>query len=116
MESIKSIADKYFEKYASIRRTIHQNPETGYEEYKTSKLIKETLDNLGIEYYESFNTGVVGLIKGKGKGKTVLLRADMDALEVDEQANVEYKSKVKGLMHAMDMMDMLQGYLELLWS
>ncbi|WP_423363493.1 M20 metallopeptidase family protein [Mycoplasma sp. P36-A1] len=100
MNNIKTLANKYFDEYTSIRRTIHQNPETGYKEFKTSKIIKDTLDSLNIEYYECFNTGVVGLIKGKNEGKTVLLRADMDALEVDEKADVEYKSKVKRLMHA----------------
>lgn len=100
MENIKQLADKYFEQYALIRETIHQNPEIGYEEFKTCALIQAELNKLGIENEVLFDTGVVGLIKGGKPGKTVLLRADMDALEIQEEADVPYKSQVANRMHA----------------
>lgn len=95
-----SIAEKHFKHIQSIRHQIHENPEIGYEEVETSNLIKRELDALNIPYQSMAHTGVVGLIQGKYPGKTVLLRADMDALEVEELADVPYKSKVKGKMHA----------------
>ncbi|MEG0284236.1 MAG: M20 family metallopeptidase [Erysipelotrichales bacterium] len=97
---IKDLAQKYFEEVKEIRHQIHMNPEVGLKEFKTSQLIKDTLDKYGIENETLYETGVVGLIKGGKPGKTVLLRADMDALEVDEMADVEYRSTIKGLMHA----------------
>lgn len=100
MKNVKELAEKYYDAYANIRRTIHQNPELGTQEYMTSKLIQDELNKLGIENKVMYGTGVVGLIKGSKPGKTVLLRADMDALPVQEMADVEYKSKVDGLMHA----------------
>ncbi len=95
-----TLAEKYFKQIQSIRHQIHEHPEIGYEEVETSKLIKKELDQLGIPYVSMCGTGVVGLIQGKYPGKTVLLRADMDALEVEEEADVPFKSKIKGKMHA----------------
>ncbi|WP_442878314.1 M20 metallopeptidase family protein, partial [Cetobacterium sp.] len=84
-----------------IRRELHQNPEIGFHEFKTAALIKKELDKLGIPYKgEVAKTGVVGLIEGKYPGKTVLLRADMDALPIHEETDCEYKSKIPGMMHA----------------
>ena len=77
------------------------HPEVGFEEYETSKLIASELEKLGIEVTKNVaKTGVVGLIKGGHPGKTVALRADMDALRVNEESNCEFKSKVPGVMHA----------------
>ena len=66
-----------------IRRHIHENPELGYEEYKTSELVAKELESYGIKV-ERFkdSTGVVGLLAGAKPGKTLLLRADMDALPI----------------------------------
>ena len=87
----------------NIRRAIHMNPELGYEENSTSRFIKEYLNEEGIFYEEYAKTGVCGIIKGtkaSGKCRTVALRADIDALPIEEENNCEYKSKVKGKMHA----------------
>lgn len=83
-----------------LRREFHQYPEKSLEEYRTSKRIKEELDNMGIPYVSVANTGVVATIKGANPGKTIALRADMDALSVQEEIDVEYKSKIDGMMHA----------------
>ena len=84
-----------------IRRTIHMHPELGFEEVETSKLLSEWLERFGLQVKRGIaKTGVVGLLKGKEPGKTVAIRADMDALPLDEANQVSYVSKVKGKMHA----------------
>ncbi|NMM63162.1 amidohydrolase [Clostridium sp. P21] len=83
----------------SIRRDLHRNPELGYEEHRTSQKIKEFLQKEGIEYTETAKTGICGIIKGNGN-KTIGLRADMDALPLEDRKNCDYCSKIKGKMHA----------------
>lgn len=83
-----------------LRREFHMYPERSGEEFRTSKRVKEELDKLGIPYTTAGGTGVIGIIKGEKPGKTVALRADMDALEVYEKNDIPYKSKTDGLMHA----------------
>lgn len=83
-----------------IRRHIHMCPELGYEEYRTSDFVYEYLKKCGLEVKKICGTGVVGLLRGSNEGKTVLLRADIDALPVNEEVNVKYKSKIEGKMHA----------------
>lgn len=83
-----------------IRRELHQYPELMYEEVKTSAVVRRTLDELGVRYrYPVATTGVVAAI-GDGDGPCVALRADMDALPIHEEAEVEFRSKVDGKMHA----------------
>jgi carboxypeptidase Ss1 len=83
------------------RRRIHQRPELAFHEVATAKLIAEKLSSYGIPVKTGVGgTGVVGTLKGKKKGKVVALRADMDALPVEEKSDVEFKSRVKGAMHA----------------
>ncbi len=88
------------EELISLRRDFHMHPELGYQEFRTSKIVKAYLENLGIETKIVTETGVVGLLKGAKEGKTVLLRADMDALPVEEKTDVAYKSVEAGKMHA----------------
>lgn len=83
-----------------IRRDLHSHPEPGFEEYYTSNKIKSLLKDMGIEYYEAAKTGVVGIIRGSHHGKTVGLRADMDALPITEETDLPYKSENPGMMHA----------------
>jgi len=99
-EKIKTLVNKYYDEAVKIRHHLHKHPEISYKEENTAKLVEETLTKLGIKTHRLFKTGVVGLIEGAKPGKTVLLRADMDALEITEEADVEYKSVVPGAMHA----------------
>ncbi|XWS18912.1 hypothetical protein CRYUN_Cryun32bG0085500 [Craigia yunnanensis] len=83
-----------------IRRKIHENPELGYEEFETNKLIRQELDKMGIPYkYPVSVTGVVGFV-GTGKPPFVAIRADLDALSMQELVEWEHKSKHQGKMHA----------------
>lgn len=86
---------------SALRRRIHMYPELGEQEFQTQKLIIEELDALGIEHIEYPNyTAVVGLIRGGMPGRTVGLRADIDALPLDEVPGREYGSRNPGCMHA----------------
>ena len=84
-----------------IRRDLHQNPELGFEEVRTPKLIAEYLTELGLEVRtEVGGRGVVGTLRGGKPGKTVALRADFDALPIQDEKDVPYKSQVPNKMHA----------------
>ena len=101
-EDIKAKIETYFSDLIAIRRHIHQNPELSFEETETAKFISSKLTEFNIEHKTNVGgNGIVGLIKGKNPTKkTVALRADIDALPIQETNNVEYKSKVDGKMHA----------------
>ncbi|KAK7294296.1 hypothetical protein RJT34_17183 [Clitoria ternatea] len=89
-----------FDWMVKIRRKIHENPELLYEEFETSKLIREELEKLGVPYKHPVAvTGVLGFI-GSGNSPFVAIRADMDALPIQEMVEWEHKSKVPGKMHA----------------
>ena len=82
------------------RRTIHRHPELMYEEFETSKLVQNTLKELEIPYKKDIAiTGVVGTI-GNGNGPCIALRADMDALPIHEETDIDFKSEIDGKMHA----------------
>ena len=83
----------------ALRKEFHKYPELGMEEYRTSKRIKEELDKIGVSYKESINTEVVATI-GKGNGRVIALRADMDALKIQENTGIRYASENPGIMHA----------------
>jgi amidohydrolase len=100
-EEIKRCVEKFYQRGVEIRRQIHQNPELSEHETETARLVADTLKEFGIEARTGIaGNGVLGLIRGGKAGKTVLLRADMDALELTEEADVPYKSKKPGIMHA----------------
>ena len=97
-------AKKYRDYMVYVRRYMHENPEPSGQEYETVKFIMSELDKMGIKYTEVENGGVLAEIEGKKPGKTVLLRADCDALPVLEKENLNCTravwSKKEGLMHA----------------
>src|SRR5204862_323536 len=108
-QRIDAAAASVESKVIECRRDIHQHPELGNREFRTSKLIADRLKALGIEVKTPIaHTGVVGVLKGDKPGRVVALRADMDALPVVEQVDVPFKSTVKttyngqevGVMHA----------------
>ncbi len=90
---------KYKDEIIALRRDFHIHPELGYEEVRTSGIVKDYLGDLGIETKIMAKTGVVGYLNNGGE-KTIAIRADMDALPIQEESNVPYKSKVPGKMHA----------------
>lgn len=95
------ISDRDFKRLVNIRRSIHKYPEPAFEEHRTAGVIMKELDRLGISYRSGLaGTGVVARIKGKRPGPTIALRADMDALGVEEKTSLPFKSKRKGFMHA----------------
>ena len=98
---IFNAAQDLFEYSRIIRRDFHQHPELGFQEHRTQGIIVEELQKFGLEVRSGIaETGVVGLLEGKGDGPVLLLRFDMDALPVQEEADTEYKSCEPGIMHA----------------
>jgi amidohydrolase len=83
-----------------LRRAIHRRPELGFEERETAALIERELDSLGIEHRRLAGTGVVGILRGGRHGRVAALRADMDALPIDERTGLPFSSQIAGAMHA----------------
>jgi amidohydrolase len=95
-ERAKEIQDWIVE----IRRELHRHPELQYEEVRTSQKVRDTLDELGISYRSPIaKTGVMAMI-GTGEEPCIVLRADMDALPIHEEADIDFRSEVDGKMHA----------------
>ena len=98
---IQALAKLYAPELIEIRHHLHANPELSYQEFETSKFVQSKLGELGIPFEVKATTGVVGIIKGKNPDKRIIaLRADMDALPIQEENNIPYKSKNDGVMHA----------------
>ena len=97
---IKELVSKHSEEIMGLRETIHRHPETGNKEYRTADLIERYLGSLGIETERFLDTAVKGVLRGNSGGRTVALRADMDALPVDEATGAAFASGVPGVMHA----------------
>ncbi len=102
INTIKQLAKQYFSEIVYFRRHLHQNPELSFQEFKTSEYICSVLDKYGITYKKGIvKTGVVAIIEGNNPAlKTILLRADLDALPIQEKNDSEYKSQNNGIMHA----------------
>ncbi len=101
-EDIKQLAKQHFNEVIAIRRHLHQHPELSFKEFKTSEFVCSLLDKHNIVYIKGIvGTGIVALIQGINPDKkTILLRADLDALPIEEKNEVEYKSQNAGVMHA----------------
>ncbi len=102
IDIIRRKALEYFPDVQAIRHHIHANPELSFEEYNTAAFVSRKLTEWGIQHQTGVaGTGVVGLIAGKNPAKKcIALRADMDALPIQEANDVPYKSKNNGVMHA----------------
>lgn len=85
----------------ATRRDLHEHPELGFEEHRTSAMVAARLRELGYDVHTGIGqTGVVGVLRGARAGKTIMLRADMDGLPIDEENDVPYRSRTATHMHA----------------
>jgi amidohydrolase len=99
MDIVKHIKG-YEDELIALRRDFHANPELGFEEVRTSGIVAELLKKWGYEVHTGIaQTGVVGVLKGKGEGRRIGLRADMDALPIVEQTGLPFSSTKEGLFH-----------------
>jgi len=100
-QKIKDLARQLAPEFIEVRHHLHAHPELSYQEFETSKFVQQKLAEYNIPFEVKATTGVIGMIEGKNPGsRVVALRADMDALPIEEQNDVPYKSTRKGLMHA----------------
>nr|WP_240336878.1 M20 family metallopeptidase [Rufibacter sp. SYSU D00308] len=100
-DKIKELAESIYLEVVGHRRFLHAHPELSFQEYNTARYIKDALSALGVEWVAMANTGVVAILKGeRPSSRVIALRADMDALPIQEANNHLYKSKVEGVMHA----------------
>lgn len=100
-EKIRHLAKQYAPDFVAIRHHLHAHPELSYQEFETSKFVQQQLSRIGIPFEVMAGTGVVGLLKGNNADSRVIaLRADMDALPIEEENDIPYRSKNAGVMHA----------------
>ncbi|MCL1867959.1 MAG: M20 family metallopeptidase [Paludibacter sp.] len=100
-QTIKNLSKKYFETACTHYRFLHAHPELSYQEFKTSEYIQNQLIRMNIPFRAGIaDTGILAKIEGQSGGKTIALRADMDALPVQEQTTINCKSTNYGVMHA----------------
>jgi amidohydrolase len=101
LEKLYALLEQNYEEMVEIRRHLHQHPELSFQEVETPKYIAAFHEKLGHEVRTGVGgRGVVATLRGGKPGKTVALRADFDALPIQEENDVPYKSKVPGVMHA----------------
>ena len=99
--TIQTLAKSYAAEFIAVRRHLHANPELSYQEFETSLFVQEQLRVMGIAFEQKATTGLVALIEGKDSSSRVIaLRADMDALQIQEENKVSYCSVNEGIMHA----------------
>jgi hippurate hydrolase len=100
-EKIKLLAQQYHQEFIDVRRHLHARPELSYQEFETSKFVQHKLAEFNIPFTVKATTGVVGLIEGENPtSRVIALRADMDALPIQEENEVPYRSLSEGVMHA----------------
>ena len=122
-QHIKEAAERLFEKVVGYREYLHKHPELSYQENATMRYISEQLTSIGIPHQTGVaDTGIVGMIRGDHHGETmpcIGLRADMDALPINEENDVPYRSLNEGVMHACGHdvhTAILLGAAEILWN
>ncbi|MCB9263091.1 MAG: amidohydrolase [Flavobacteriales bacterium] len=101
-QTIKQLCNQHFSEIQAFRQEMHANPELSFQEFETQKRVKAYLEKIGIQNIQTCaTTGLVALIEGKKPTKkTIALRADIDALPINELNNCSYKSQNEGVMHA----------------
>lgn len=100
-QKIKKLAKQYADEFIAVRRHLHAHPELSYREFETAKFVQSKLASFGIPFHVKATTGVLGIIKGKNADSRIIaLRADMDALPIEEENDVPYTSQNNGVMHA----------------
>ncbi len=92
--------EPYREALVSLRRDLHRHPEIGFTERRTSQLIHQRLLGSGLEVREMAGTGLLATLRGGKPGPAILLRAELDALPIQEASDVPYRSVHDGVMHA----------------
>jgi len=101
LQQIKDLSAKYAADAVAIRSHLHAHPELSYQEFETAAFVQSKLQEMGISFEVMATTGVVAVIKGKNPDSRVIaLRADMDALPIQEENEVAYRSQKPGIMHA----------------
>jgi amidohydrolase len=101
IKQFKERAEVIYPEIVAMRRKLHAHPELAFEEVKTAAMVCAELDRLQIPYQHSVaKTGVVGIIEGESSGPVTALRADMDALPIQEENSADYCSQIPGKMHA----------------
>lgn len=101
LDKIRSLAKQYAPEFIDVRHHLHAHPELSYQEFETARFVQQKLQSFGIPFEVKATTGVIGLIKGKNPDKRVIaLRGDMDALPIQEENDVPYRSTRDGIMHA----------------
>ncbi len=118
--NVRELSEKFQDEIVVLRREFHQNPELSWQEFKTAARIEQELNKIGIDDIKRIaGTGVVGSIKGEKGSKVVALRADIDALPIQEEGDVPYRSQNDGVMHACGHdahIAMLLGAAKVLWE
>ncbi len=101
IQTIKELSEELYPEILEIRRHLHKHPELSFQEHETAAFIVRSLEKEGIPCRQEIaGTGILAEVAGRSEGKIIALRADMDALPIREENDVEYKSQNEGLMHA----------------
>src|SRR5918995_956775 len=100
-QRIRGIADRLTPQLVALRKRLHQHPELAFEEHETAKAVIGFLNELGIPFRAGVGkTGIVAVLEGSAPGRTIGIRADMDALPIHEETGLSFASKIPGKMHA----------------
>ena len=99
-QEIKRLAEENFDFAVQTRRRFHAHPELSNQEHETTQYIIDQLEQLGIPYIRPAETGVIAVIRGKQPGKVLGIRADIDALPIQEETELPFASQVPGVSHA----------------